>query len=399
MPASAEEVAAIEKEGINIDFLTTKMSYEVAREHLNKKPCPNKNVIVYSAPFDNRKNTFIVYLSRIVKNILISSKFKNKYDIIIAPNYLPQNLIPAIFLKKNSKLVAYFHTTPPFVRKEYLKISNPEFRNSHKRFNTIHFEDIAGLNRTEEKELKKNFLRRVISSLNWQLCVFLTKNAFDLVFVINNVTRTYFIEKGFSPERVITVTNGIHYDEILDIKPKKKEFDGVFLGRLVQNKGIFDLLKIWKIVTEKFPSSKLCVIGDGFEKANLSMKIKEEKLEENIILVGQKEGNEKYNLMKKSKVFVYPSYYESQGVVLMEAIACNLAVVAYYLPTYEEFFGGNIMTVKIGSTKDMANKILEVLDSSKQENNDYINFIGKYNWEETANKQIRCIENLVKRNV
>lgn len=47
---------------------------------------------------------------------------------------------------------------PPTVKKEYMKISNLKFKNSHKRFNIIHFEDIDGINRTDAEELKNRFL-------------------------------------------------------------------------------------------------------------------------------------------------------------------------------------------------------------------------------------------------
>ena len=48
---------------------------------------------------------------------------------------------------------------PPTVKKQYMEISKDiEFRNSHKIFNSIHFEDIDGINKTEVEELKNRFL-------------------------------------------------------------------------------------------------------------------------------------------------------------------------------------------------------------------------------------------------
>lgn len=347
-----------------VDFLISKSGYEVAREHIQKKQSPNKDVIIFSAPFDNSKNLFLVYPFRIISNFIMSLTFKRKYDVIIAPNYLPQNMIPAIFFKKFSKakLVVYFHTTPPDVRKDYIDKLNP--------------------------------LRKQISLANWALTVWLAEKFYDIIFVVNNVTKDYFIKRGNSPDKIILATNGVDRDKIKNIKVTNKEYDACFLGRLVKNKGVFDLVQIWKIVTKKYPSARICIIGDGPEKNNLIQEIKEEGLVSNIFLAGQREGNEKYELMKKSRFFVYPSYYEAQPVVLLEALSCDLKVFAYDLSSYDEFFKGNIYTSKLYDINQMANQILTFIDIGKErlyDNEGPTNTSFIKNWKDIAEEQLSNI--------
>jgi len=218
-----------------VHFLISESGYKAAKMLIWRNPSPNKKVFVYSTPFDNSRNRYLNYFSRTFKSIIEIRKLrkKNEYDVVIAPNYLPQNMIPCMFIKRNAKLVIYFHTVPPSVRREVLR--------------------------------RMNFLRRAISMMNWKLCVFLARS-FDLIFVVNEATRSYFIKKGFAPEKIIVVGNGIPYAEIENAEIEGKEYEGVFLGRLVWNKGIYDLVDIWKIVVERKPSAKLCIIGDGFRK-------------------------------------------------------------------------------------------------------------------------------------
>jgi len=345
-----------------VHFLISKSGYKVAEEHIQKNPNPNKEIILYTTPFDDSKNMYLVYLFRIIKSILEIRKLKEKYDVVIAPNYLPQNMIPSLFLKRDAKLVVHFRNTPPSLRKEYLE--------------------------------RMNFLRRVISIMNWKFCVFLAKS-FDLIFVVNRATREYFIEKGFAPEKVVVVNNGIPYKEIEDVEVENKEYEGVFLGRLVWNKGIYDLVDIWKFVVERRPSTKLCIIGDGSEREKLEKKIKEEGLEGNITLVGGAEGERKYGLMKKSKLFIYPSYYESWCVVIAEAMACGLPVIAYDLPIYAEIHNNYVFTVKIGDVEEIAKKVIDFLER-EQDYREIIQkasiFVSKYNWEEVAKHQLLCIK-------
>lgn len=349
-----------------VDYLISESGYKVAKNHIEKNYSPNKGVIVYSTPFDNVRFFFLSYISRTIKSILMSHKLKEKYDIVIAPNYLPQNMIPAIFLKeKNTKLTVYFHTTQPNLRKQYLATTN--------------------------------IFRRLISKINWKICLILAKRFYDIVFVVNKPTREYFISNGFLSNSVFVIRNGIPYKQIASINPPEKEYTGVFLGRLVENKGIFDLIEIWQIVTKKYPFAKLCIIGDGPEKKNLKIKIEESGIGQNIILTGQAEGDTKYQLMKKSKIFVYPSYYESQGVVILEALACKLPVVVYNLDTYEEFYDGYIFTASFGDINKMAEIIIDIISNPQKFENiteEAKNIVSKYDWKETANNQEYAIRNL-----
>jgi len=134
------------------------------------------------------------------------------------------------------------------------------------------------------------------------------------------------------------------------------------------------------------------------ERDKLEEKIKREGLRENIIIAGWKEGKEKYKLMNKSRVFVYPSYYESWGVVIAEAMACALPVVAYHLPIYEEVFGEHIFTVEVGNYKKIAEKVLDILKDSqdyKEMIENAKNFVARYSWKEVAEHQLRNIVDIV----
>lgn len=350
----------------NIDFVISKAGYEVAKSHLDLYSNKRKSVKTYIVPFDWSRHRLLVYSSRIVVNTLLAIFSSKKYDIIIAPNYLPQNIIPAIFFKrsKNSHRVVYFHTTPPYVRKDYLN--------------------------------KLNCVKKSVSLLNWYVCMWISKSFFDTIFVVNEITKDYFLSKGFPEKNVFVTENGLNLDLIASIKPNNKDFQACFLGRLVENKGVFDLLDIWEKVVHTIPAARLCLIGNGPLFNDLNEKIIAKNLQQNIFLVGQQEGADKYELMKKSVLFVYPSYYEAQPVVVMEAIACDLRIIAYDLPCYDHFFQNCIKSVTLYDIDMFANVLISMLQC--EESHDYVSSLKCkekiIDWKFIANKQLSTIYRL-----
>lgn len=347
-----------------ITFLISKAGYDVAKEDI--KPCAGKHVMVYSSLFDYSKNKYVVYLFRLLKSIILSIKLRHElYDVVIAPNFLPQNIVPTLFYKGKSKIVVYFHGGPPSLRTEQMR--------------------------------KRGCILKIISTVNWEFCVLFAK-MYDVIFVVENSTKNYFIERGFNPQRVVVVGNGISYEDISKIEVNKKEceYDGVFLGRLVLFK-VGELLDIWNEVVKKISGARLCIIGDG--PARDELEIQANKYGLDVTFKGWVSGDDKYKLLKGSKVFVFPSYYESWGIVLAEAMACGLPVVAYNQPVYHDVFENCIIGINVGDIREMANQIIEVF-------NNYANYdlmlkknmqiVSKYNWEAVANYQLKCIQTAIK---
>lgn len=358
------EVAKYWHDSNDIEILISESGYNTMKKHF---PDYSGKVILYSTPFENSKNRILVYISRIIKNAIIAPKINTNYDIIIAPNYLPQNMIPSIFFRrKKAKLVVYFHTVQPELRLSYLN--------------------------------KMNIIRKYTSILNWKLCVFLSKSYFDLLFVVNTPTKEYFLKKGFSSKKILVVDNAISYKDITNSCSKEREYDGIFLSRLVERKGVWDLIPIWKDVVKKIPTAKLCVIGSGPEMEGLKSKIEEENLSKNITLTGEVSDEKKFELLNRSKVFVFPSYYESWGIVIAEAIACGLHVVAYDLSIYHEIFNENIFTVKMGDMNEMSKNIIRILTHPR----DYEQklelsrkFVSKFDWEVVSKKELSSIKEII----
>lgn len=95
----------------------------------------------------------------------------------------------------------------------------------------------------------------------------------------------------------------------------------IFVGRLVEQKGLLDLIRIWTIVHQRYPDWQLDVFGDGKMDSLTDIKLFVHPSTDSII-------QEYFN----SSMLLMTSVYEPFGLVLPEAMSCGLPVVAFDCP-------------------------------------------------------------------
>jgi glycosyltransferase involved in cell wall biosynthesis len=179
--------------------------------------------------------------------------------------------------------------------------------------------------------------------------------------------------------------------------PAAKEYDAVFVGRHDAEKGVFDLIEIWKSVTGKYPSAKLAMIGscNPNNRAKLVSLISELGLEGNVYMKGTVDDDTKYSLIKGSKLCLFPSYVEEWGIVPQEALACGLPVVAYDLPVYRENIKPceAVFLEPVGDITGMARKAVELLSDEEYQKYELLGpeFVSQFGWDEVAEREFRIL--------
>ena len=154
-----------------------------------------------------------------------------------------------------------------------------------------------------------------------------------------------------------------------------KKYDLIFIGRLETNKGIELLLKAIKFSIFNPPagrtgfqfSIKCLIVGDGPLKDDLKFKIKNLKLENNILLYGRaKDSSEIARLLNESKILVMPSYNEGGPRVVLEAMACGLPVLATNVGLMPDFANKNAVKIIDWDAEDIADKAKELLENKDE---------------------------------
>lgn len=173
----------------------------------------------------------------------------------------------------------------------------------------------------------------------------------DIVFVTSEPDRKYFPNK-----KVVIIRGGVsEYGE----KNKNPKYDAIFIGRFHYQKGVLELLDIWKTVVYLWENAKLCMVGDGPLRNEVLMKREKLGLRNNIDIVGFKKGREKYALIQDSKMVVHPATFDSGGMACAEAMAFGLPAIGFDLPAYETYYPKGM--VKVKTNKDFAHQITKFL--------------------------------------
>jgi glycogen(starch) synthase len=121
-----------------------------------------------------------------------------------------------------------------------------------------------------------------------------------------------------------------------------------------------DLPRIWRRVRERLPDATLGVIGGG--NAAIERRVRAELQGLGVTFVGVRTGAEKYRLLSRAKVLAFPSHYESWGHVVLEAMACGLAVVGYEIPSTVAAFGEAVLYCPVGDTDGFGEAIADLLE-------------------------------------
>ena len=83
------------------------------------------------------------------------------------------------------------------------------------------------------------------------------------------------------------------------------------------------------------------------------------RLQKNVFLLGFMDNEAKYKIVKKSKILLFPSSYESWGIVVAEAFACGLPVVAFDIAATRKFKEGIVL---VKDNKSYVDKIIVLLN-------------------------------------
>ena len=163
---------------------------------------------------------------------------------------------------------------------------------------------------------------------------------YDKILAICDTMRDEFVEiLGMDKNKVELVYNPIDLEAIrkkaenIDKKYENYLKQDYFLqvSRLTEQKQPEHLVDIYYKLKQRGIKEKLYFIGNGEKVELIKQKIKEYKLEDDVILLGQIENP--YPFFKNAKLFVHTGKYEGLPTVLLESLAFGTPVVAYDCPT------------------------------------------------------------------
>lgn len=213
--------------------------------------------------------------------------------------------------------------------------------------------------------IKGNFIKGLLYWLMQQPSYMLTKIFADIVFVTSEPD-----VKKFSKKKTVIIQGGVDTQTAIKyFKNKKKtpkKYDAVFIGRLHPQKGVLELVDIWKRVVKTKPNALLAIIGDGELENKLKNNIKQLKLDKNITLLGFLDGTKKYKIFKQSRIVLHPAIYDSGGMAAAEAMAWGLPGVSFNLPALKSYYPKGMIKSKCFNHNIFSKNILSLLNNPKK---------------------------------
>lgn len=189
----------------------------------------------------------------------------------------------------------------------------------------------------------------------------------DKIISVSNFSRNRIIEIGAPEGNNVVIHNGISLREFR-VKGNRKQFLKpdekmiIYAGRIVKEKGLGFLIDAFKEATS-IRRCKLFVAGDDTTAYADEMKRKTNSLGlKSVVFLGKMDRTSLVRLYKSGDLFALPSAYEPFGIVLLEAMAAGLPIVASKVGGVPEILAGtgNLMVCH-GDTKGFAKAMLRIL--------------------------------------
>ena len=209
-------------------------------------------------------------------------------------------------------------------------------------------------------------LSNSLADLQEKLCFALIKRRFDKVIVVNHAVAKRLQELGFRRQQVLESSNFVTITPPTVAQPySTRDTTIIFCGRLVQQKGVDDFLKVCEFLQQYIADFRAVMIGVGPEMERLRGIIARKKLA--VEMTGFLSETEKFKHLERAKLFVFPSIEEGWGIAIAEALAVGTPVLAYDLAVYREVFGTVLRHVPISKLDELTQACLKVLQRYQQE--------------------------------
>lgn len=209
----------------------------------------------------------------------------------------------------------------------------------------------------------RNFLNGVLYYLSQMGVITLYRRFAKMIWVTNDYDKRSMCRALNSQKiPVLAVKGGIDWPAQSISENSRKEFDGVFIGRLHPQKGVDLLIDVWKLAIKQRPGLKLAIIGDGPLERKIHEDIKRSGLQSNVIMFGFLDGEPKYSVIHRSKVVFYMSTLEIVAMAPIEAMALGLPCVALNIPGRSRYFDKGTCLTQPGSPQEAVVEFFKLMD-------------------------------------
>ena len=203
-------------------------------------------------------------------------------------------------------------------------------------------------------------------------------NCCDAVIAPSSDIREMLLERGVTTE-IRVIPTGVELARFKNVKKgwlrqrcdiREGEKILLFVSRLAHEKNVGFLIDAFAAMASKIPEAKLVLVGEGDAEEDLKKQAGEAGLSERVVFAGRLDGPDVVSAYADADLFVFASTSETQGMVVLEAMAGGCPVVAVDAPGVRDVVveGENGFLLPEGDVEGFAARMVEILqDTDMQE--------------------------------
>ena len=228
----------------------------------------------------------------------------------------------------------------------------------------------------------------------------------DVKVAVSPAAQVYAAEAlGLAIGSFRVVPNGVDVARFANAQPLDDLRDPerpllLFVGRLEPRKGLDVLVRAFLRIRAAIPKARLCVVGDGPQRARCQQMIPS-SIRHDALFVGHVDETEKPRYFASADLFIAPNVGgESFGIVLLEAMAAGVPVVASDIPGFRTVMrdGRQGRFVRPGDAAALADGVLTLLSNDKLRramSTEGHRRAAEYDWPEVADRLEKLYRSLV----
>ena len=159
------------------------------------------------------------------------------------------------------------------------------------------------------------------------------------------------------------------------------------------------MIDAFYIANKSLPDLQMVVVGDGVDRVNLEKKVSKLGLK-NVKFLGRVLAPDLYELYRTGSLFATASEIETQGIVLIEAAAVGLPLIAVDKGAVKEVCvdGENGFLCEPGNVHEIAEAMMKILSDKKLQESfskQSLKIAGEHDFEKTLDRFINIYNRLV----
>ncbi len=219
--------------------------------------------------------------------------------------------------------------------------------------------------------------------------------------VVSKFLRAYF-RREYSRDTIV-IPNGIEMPGVAPsahllkrwrLEPKRY---AVFIGRLVEGKGVHTLIRAWRQLQKKRPEAlagrSLVIVGDESFSREYALHLRRlARGDASIIFTGWQDGTPLGALLAHAEMLVQPSLSEGLPLVLLEAMAYGIPVLVSDIPAHREIIAEARVRFPVDDATALAAHLAELLtdrawhEELGRKNQELVR--REYQWKQATDKTI-----------